>query len=215
MSSTSGAHVRSRTADAAARRRARVVRRRRLAALAGVVIVVAGLVVALSPTVHKAVNELELPLSHEDIIRQQAAAKKLDPALVAAVIYAESRFRDQTSSAGARGLMQITPDTAKFIEKISGGQTFTLNDLSDPQINISYGTYYLRYLIDRYGSEKLALAAYNAGDANIDRWIAQAHAAGRQLTVDAIPFAETRAYVGAVESAKKRYRHTYRRQLGL
>jgi soluble lytic murein transglycosylase len=211
VSSTTSAEVRSR---AAARRRAKITRRRRLLALAGVVLFVAGAVAVLSPTVHKAVNELELPLRHEDIIRQQAAAKQLDPAFIAAVIYAESRFRDQTSSAGARGLMQITPDTAKFIEKVSGGRTFKLSDLSDPQINISYGSYYLRYLIDRYGSEQLALAAYNAGGANLDRWIAQAHATGRQLTVDDIPFAETRAYVQAVEAAKKRYRHTYARQLG-
>jgi soluble lytic murein transglycosylase len=212
VSSTTSAEVRSR---AAARRRAEVTRRRRrLVAIAGVLLFVVGLVVVLSPTVHKAVNELELPLKHEDIIRQQAAEKHLDPAFIAAVIYAESRFRDQTSSAGARGLMQITPDTAKFIEKISGGQTFTLSDLSDPQINISYGSYYLRYLIDRYGSEQLALAAYNAGDANLDRWIAQAQAAGKRLTVDDIPFAETRAYVHAVESAKRRYRHTYARELG-
>jgi soluble lytic murein transglycosylase len=214
VSSTTGAHARSRSAAARARRQAVVARRRRLAAIGTAILVVVGLVVVFAPTVHHAVDELTLPLRHEDIIRQQAAAKRLDPALVAAVINTESRFRDRTSSAGARGLMQITPDTAQFIEKISGGRTFTLSDLADPQINISYGTYYLRYLIDRFGSERLALAAYNAGAGNVERWLEEARAKGRALQLDDIPFAETRAYVQSVESFKTRYRHTYAHQLG-
>jgi soluble lytic murein transglycosylase len=183
-------------------------------ALFAVALVTAGLVVVLSPTVHHAVDELALPLRHDDIIRQQAADKHLDPALIAAVIDTESHFRDQTSAAGARGLMQITPDTAKFIERISGGTTFTLADLSTPQLNIAYGSYYLRYLIDHYGgNEHLALAAYNGGATNVDRWIAQAQAAGHDLTLAEIPFAETRAYVRDVESAKSAYRHAYPREL--
>jgi soluble lytic murein transglycosylase len=212
VSSTTGADVRGRRA-AAARRRAVVSRRRRLMAILGVVLVTAGLVYLFAPTVHRAVDELALPLRHDDIIRQQAAHEHLDPALIAGVIFTESRFRDQTSSAGARGLMQITPDTAKFIEHISGGQTFTLSDLSTPQLNIDYGAYYLRYLINRFGSEQLALAAYNAGDANLARWIAAARAEGHELTVAEIPFAETRAYVKSVESAKHAYRKAYPRQL--
>ena len=120
---------------------------------------------------HDAVKEVVLPLRHEDIIRQQAREKHLDPALVAGVIYTESRFRDQTSRAGAKGLMQITPDTAKFIEHLSGGSTFELSDLSTPQVNIAYGAYYLRYLLDRYGdNEALALAAYNGGEGGIAGW---------------------------------------------
>ena len=120
-------------------------------------------------------REITLPLKHDDIIRQQASDKGLDPALIAAVIYEESRFRDQTSRAGARGLMQITPDTADFIANHSGGYRFKQSDLATPQINISYGSYYLRYLIDHYGgSETLAVAAYNAGLGNVDRWVAKA-----------------------------------------
>ena len=112
----------------------------------------------------EAVRELTLPLHHEDIIRQQAADKNVDAALIAAVIYEESRFRDQTSHAGARGLMQITPETADFIARRSGGVRFEQSDLATPQINIAYGAWYLRYLIDHYeGNETLAVAAYNAG----------------------------------------------------
>ena len=121
-----------------------------LVAALGVVVVIA---VRLGPS---AVREFTLPLKHEDIIRQQAADKKLDPALIAAVIYQESKFRDRTSSAGAKGLMQILPSTAEFIANKSGGTQFELRDLGTPQVNIAYGSWYLRYLIDHYnGNETL------------------------------------------------------------
>src|SRR3954465_8035781 len=106
-------------------------------------------VVGLGP-LNDAIREVTLPLRHDDIIRQQAAKKNLDAALIAAVIYEESKFRDQTSHAGARGLMQITPETARFIAHRSGGVRFSQADLATPQINIAYGAYYLRYLIDHY-----------------------------------------------------------------
>ena len=161
-------------------------------------------------------QEVTLPLRHDDIIRQQAADKHLDPSLIAAVIYTESRFRDQTSHAGAKGLMQLTPDTAKFVEHLSGGSTFQVSDLSTPQVNIAYGTYYLRYLLDRYGdNEALALAAYNGGEGNVDRWVDAARQQGKALSIDAIPFGETRAYVRAVQRAKGQYRDNYSRELGL
>ncbi len=103
------------------------------------------------------------------MIRQQAREKDVDAALIAAVIYSESKFSDRTSSAGARGLMQITPEAANEIERHSGGTTFKLNDLCDPEINIRYGTYLLRELLDRYdGDVVAALAAYNAGPGNVD-----------------------------------------------
>jgi soluble lytic murein transglycosylase len=168
------------------------------------------------PRLPDAVRELALPLRHEDIIRQQAAAKGLDPSLVAAVIYTESKFRDQTSHAGARGLMQITPATARYIAHLSGGTAFEQGDLSTPQINISYGVYYLRYLLHRYdGNKVLALAAYNGGEGNVDHWIAASGAPARVFQVSAIPFTETRDYVGRVLDAQRQYRDKYRRELGL
>jgi soluble lytic murein transglycosylase len=208
-------HTRTRTSRQAQARR-RAVRRRRIAALLGVAALVALGVVVVAPVFHQAVKEVVLPLRHEDIIRQQSHEKRLDPALVAAVIYTESRFRDQTSRAGAKGLMQLTPDTAKFVERLSGGSTFELSDLSTPQVNIAYGTYYLRYLLDRYGdNEALALAAYNGGEGNVDRWVDAARQKGQALSIDAIPFGETRAYVRAVQSVARQYRNSYRSELGL
>jgi soluble lytic murein transglycosylase len=163
----------------------------------------------------EALREITLPLRHEDIIRQQSREKDLDPSLIAAVIYQESKFRDQTSHAGARGLMQITPATAEFIAKRSGGTRFSQEDLATPQINISYGTYYLRYLLDRYdGDTELALAAYNAGETNVDKWVREA--GGRdEFDRGDIPFPETRHYVENVVDLRRDYRTKYSSELGL
>ena len=90
----------------------------------------------------------------------QAADKRIDPALIAAVINTESHFRDQTSHAGATGLMQLMPATADYIAHKSGGTRFERTDLATPQINIAYGTWYLRYLLTKYhGNVTLTLTA--------------------------------------------------------
>jgi soluble lytic murein transglycosylase len=183
--------------------------------LAGAIIF-GGFAVVARPYFHHAVQEIGLPLQHEDVIRQQAAQKGLDPSLIAAVIFAETHFVPRTSSAGAVGLMQITPDTANFIAQRSGGTRFQQSDLATPQINIAYGSYYLRYLLQRFnGNEMLAIAAYNGGETNVARWVATAAAAGKKLTVSSIPFSETRHYVQRVMSAQVRYRHKYPVELGL
>ena len=197
------------------RRRTRAVhRRRRLAVLLLVVLAATAVVMAtMSPFVDKAVQELALPLRHEDIIRQQAEDKGLDPSLIAGVIYVESRFRDQTSPAGAKGLMQILPETAEYIARLSGGTEFERGDLANPQINIAYGSYYLRYLMRKYGrNEALALAAYNAGEGRVDEWLGEGRAPDDPAE---IPFPETRNYVEQVLEVRERYRDEYAPELGL
>src|SRR4051812_7099470 len=197
--------------------RKRSIRRRRIGAVLGAAIVASLAIALVWPGFHHAVREIALPLRHEDIIRQQARDKDLDPALIAGVIYTESHFRDgQTSQAGAEGLMQITPATARMIARKSGGVAFTVEDLGTPQVNIAYGAWYLRYLLRRYaGNETFALAAYNGGEGNVDRWIDAAERRNQALTIAAIPFAETRAYIQRVEDAKAEYRRSYARELGL
>ena len=181
-----------------------------------VVVAVGLLAVVVGPSLDQAVRRLALPLGDTGVIREQAAAKHLDPALIAAVIYAETKFDPRTSPAGAEGLMQIEPATAEFLAKLSGGYRFTRSDLETPAINVAYGSYYLRYLLDHYdGYEMLAVAAYNAGLANVDRWVAHAGAEGRSLTVGEIPFEQTRAYVQRVLQAQREYRALYARQLGI
>jgi len=195
--------------------RAAVRRRRYIAAalvlaLLGVAVVMA---VRLGP---HAVKELTLPLKHEDIIRQQAADKGLDPALIAAVIYQETKFRDRTSSAGAKGLMQLMPGTAEFIAHKSGGTQFELRDLGTPQINIAYGSWYLRYLIGHYnGNQMLAVAAYNAGEDNVAKWVTRAGGPSNFNADSDIPFPETRAYVQGVLDKRDAYAHNYAKELGL
>ena len=126
----------------------------------------------LSPLFHHAVEEITLPLRHEDIIRQQAREKGLDPALIAGVIYAESRFvRGRTSAAGAEGLMQITPDTARYIAKRSGGTRSSSGTCTRRRSTSPTAPTCLRYLLDRYdGNVVAALAAYNAGPGKVDEW---------------------------------------------
>jgi soluble lytic murein transglycosylase len=189
----------------------RQVRRRRRFALGSAAVVVglaAGLLVA-SGAFDKAIKELTLPLRHEDIIREQSREKGVDASLIAAVIYSESKFVDQTSHAGARGLMQITPEAAEFIERQSGGTSFELEDLADPEINIRYGTFLLAELLERYdGDEAAALAGYNAGPGNADEW------GGADLSVEDIEFPETRAYVEEVLEKRHEYRAEYGKELG-
>jgi soluble lytic murein transglycosylase len=213
--SARSATTRSRPRSAKARRRFLV---RRVAWLLAAVVIIGGVIAAVvAPRVDKAVQEVVLPLRHEDIIRQQAADKGLDPALIAGVIYTESRFRDQTSHAGAKGLMQILPSTAHDIARKSGGTAFVQGDLANPQVNISYGSFYLRYLLQRYGgNEVLAIAAYNAGEGRVDQWIFDARHKGEAFDrARHIPFPETRHYVQQVLDVRTRYREEYGRELGL
>jgi soluble lytic murein transglycosylase len=136
-----------------------------------------------------------------------ASQERLDPALLAAVIEAESKFNANAhSDAGAVGLMQLTPTTAKGIAQATDGTRFRVSDLLNPDINIRYGAWYLRHLLDRYNqNERLALAAYNAGEENVDRW-QKAHVG--------IQFDETKDYVARVERLKGIYRRAYAKQLG-
>jgi soluble lytic murein transglycosylase len=200
------------SARAATRSRAR----RRLLALAAFAAVAAGAVALVAPMIDRAVKEVTLPLRHEDIIRQQARDKGLSPALVAAVIYAESKFSDATSPTGAKGLMQIQPETAKFIAQRSGGTGFQVADLGSPQINIQYGTWYLRYLLRQHsGNVVLAVASYNAGETNVAHWVERSRQADKAFRIKDIPFPETRSYVERVLEAERNYRREYRRELGL
>ena len=188
--------------------------KRRITALIVLVALIVGAVLIV-PLVRRAINHFTLPLAYASIIRQQAAAKHLDPALIAAVIYAETRFRPRTSPAGAEGLMQMEPETAQFLAHRSGATTFTVSDLGTPQVNIAYGSYYLRYLLNEYnGNKVLALAAYNGGETNVNRWLAQKRAQHQRFRISNIPIAQTQAYVKEVLNKQRAYRSKYAHELG-
>lgn len=155
------------------------------------------------------------PLEHAGAIRAGAARYDLDPALVAAVIYAESKFDERArSSQGAVGLMQILPETADQIADESGGVAFTTEDLEDPAINVRYGSYYLRQALDAYdGDVRAAVASYNAGMGAVGEWLAPAQEEGRGLRLSDISYPETRAYTKKVLEARRVYRETYGERL--
>ena len=174
---------------------------RRLAATTLLIVAVAASFVYLRSGEPTWFQRVRYPLKYEQIVRGHARNYQLDPALVAAVIYQESKFHaDAQSESGAIGLMQLQPETAKGIAIRTGGSRFQTSDLYVPEINVRYGSWYLRHLLDKYDDEKTALAAYNAGQRNVDEWRAEGKG---------IQFSETRDYVDKVEHLKGVYHDAY------
>jgi len=176
-----------------------------IVAAALVALTAAGLAVWRSEPVW--LDRLRYPLRYETILTTHARTYNLDPALLAALVYTESRFRaDARSSAGAVGLMQLLPETGEAIALRTGGDRFVVSDLLDPEINVRYGSWYLRELLRRYHDTRTALAAYHAGQGSVDRW--RARGVG-------IQFPETRAYVDDVLRLVPVYRRAYPAELSL
>lgn len=191
-----------------------MVRRRPASHRAGLVVPVAFaliVVVAIALVGPGWYERLYHPLRYQPLITAQARVNSLDPYFVAAVINVESRFReDAVSEAGAVGLMQIKPSTASSIARHLGiPGKMTTAALSVPDTNIRVGTRYLAYLMQRYDrDERLALAAYNAGLTNADRWAADARRQGRTFS-DSIAFPATARYVEDVIAQAGVYRRLY------
>ncbi len=191
-------------------------RRRRRRAVTLVLLALLGIAVGAAWfQVHQAMPSwyarLWYPLEYEEAIRAEAARYDLDPALVAAVINAESGFvPDSRSSQRAVGLMQVLPETARFVAEQPDRPSPPPDRLEDPDVNIAYGSRYLRYLIDRYGTVPLALAAYNGGETNLADWLEQARLRGETLRVPGdIPFSETRDFISRVLDSVPIYRRAY------
>ena len=179
---------------------------KRLLALGLVIAAAAGIGIWLVRSPPDVVQRQRYPLEYRAIVRGHARNYRLEPALLAAVIYTESKFQaDAKSTSGAIGLMQLLPSTADGIALHTGGTNFRRADLYNPEINVRYGAWYLRHLLDKYDDERDALAAYNAGQDNVDRWLASG---------SGIRFRETRAYVDHVEDVKETYREVWRSELG-
>ena len=172
---------------------------------AAAILVLAGMAAWVVETEPDVYLRARYPLEYENIVRTHARNHGLDPALVAAVVYVESRFDPNAeSAAGAIGLMQLLPDTAKGIAARTGGDRFVVADLRDPEINVRYGTWYIDHLRERYASLSLALAAYQAGQGNVDHWRAEGLG---------IVFPETRHYVDEVQRVRRVYADAYSKEL--
>jgi soluble lytic murein transglycosylase len=184
--------------------RRRIVVRRfvALAVLLGILVGVGGTTWSAQPVW---LERARYPLRFEALINAHARNYELDPALLAAVIYTESRFRpDARSSAGAVGLMQLLPTTAQGIATRTGGKGYVESDLLDPEINVRYGAWYLRSLVRRFGDVGTALAAYHAGPTQVETWRADG---------EGIAFPKTRAYVDGVLHMQEVYARAYAEEL--
>lgn len=152
------------------------------------------------------------PIAYRQLVEEHSAANGLDPMLVYAVIRTESGFRsDVTSSVGARGLMQLTEDTYKWARYRRGESQDDLdyNDLYDPETNIRYGTVVLRLLLEEFGDEPTALAAYHAGWGSVKGWLEDKDYSADGMSLDAIPFVDTGKYVPKVLATKRMYENLY------
>ncbi|MCL2674724.1 MAG: lytic transglycosylase domain-containing protein [Defluviitaleaceae bacterium] len=140
------------------------------------------------------------PIRHAEIIERHAQINNLDPAFIAAVIHAESKFRpDAVSRADARGLMQITPPTGEWLAEHLRLQGFTNEQLFDIETNIKLGSFYLRRLLDQHNQDvRVALAAYNAGTGRVRGWLQDPQFSQDGVTLSYIPFGETRTYIERV-----------------
>ncbi|SHK01908.1 soluble lytic murein transglycosylase [Desulforamulus aeronauticus DSM 10349] len=160
---------------------------------------------------HRAIAEMVYPLHHQEVIYHYSEVKNLDPLLVAAIIKTESNFQaNATSPKGARGLMQLMPETASWVAEQTGNGPLNTEALYNPETNIQLGTWYLADLLELFeGDVVLATAAYNAGRGNVKKWLDQQHWTGQRKTIDQIPFVETRQYIRRVLWNYKVYYYLY------
>lgn len=148
------------------------------------------------------------PLSYAAEIKEAAGLYGHDPALLASIIFVESRFNPQaTSPEGAKGLMQIMPATAIWAAKKLNWKTFSLTAIENPRENIILGSWYLNYLKSKFsGNITLALAAYNSGDSTVEKWLTRR---SNFNSLEEIPYPETKLYIKKVLALRKRYYKLY------
>ncbi len=152
------------------------------------------------------------PQGYSEIVTAEANADGLDPMLVYSVIRAESSFDpDAQSHAGALGLMQLTPDTLEWLQKLRpSDMTYTEKDLFTPRVNIRYGCHFLEFLLKKYGDRRTALCAYNAGIGTVNSWLKNSDYSENGRRLKKIPYPETQKYVTAVEQNIQNYNNLYR-----
>ncbi len=155
------------------------------------------------------------PLSYYEIIMTEAEKNDLDPALVYGVIRAESGFdSNAVSRANARGLMQMTPKTFEWVKTmIPDSEELTDEALFDPQVNIQFGCELLSLLISHYGNEATAICAYNAGMGNVTSWLENPEYSSDGVTLNVIPFGETKEYLKRVTDNRDMYSRLYSQEL--
>lgn len=178
---------------------------------AGKVLWLALILALVAAALFKPVLRLVYTIEYRDAIIAAAKQQGLDPLLVAAVVRVESRFdANARSRKGARGLMQVMPDTGAWVAEQLNWSEFHPDMLYDPERNLAIGTWYLRHLATLFDGNLVAvLAAYNAGQNRVQQWLAESRWDGREETIDDIPFRETRTYVRRVLGTLDAYAWLY------
>lgn len=172
-------------------------------------VLILGVLAAAAFFVYTHIVTMQYPLRYEYYISSSAAENNLDKFLVAAVIRTESNFIHDADSGKAKGLMQLTDETAKWVADKMGMKDFKPEDVNVPEINIKMGCWYLKYLIDMYKNTDTALAAYNGGMGNVSRWLKDERYSSDGKTLKYIPFEETREYVKRVNKYRGIYAERY------
>lgn len=153
----------------------------------------------------------EYPLAYTELIEKYSAEYGITPSLIYAVICVESHYDPAViSHAGAIGLMQLTPDTFEWAQRRAGvKEKQDAAALTDPETNIRFGTYTLALLYEQFEDENTVLAAYNAGQGNVRRWLADSRYSDDGVRLKDIPYDETATYVRRIEKAQRVYQNLY------
>jgi len=178
-----------------------------------VVLLVIALIIPVAIKIHTSILRFRYPVKYIDIIEKYADKYDIDPFLVLAVMKAESNFDpDAVSVKGAKGLMQIHPDTGEWIAKTFGLNGYKESDLFNPETNIKFSCWYLNKLNKEFNDPVLVLAAYNAGSGNVEKWLSEREHSSNQKKLDNIPFKETRDYIDRITRNYKMYKKIYKDQ---
>lgn len=168
------------------------------------------IMVALSGKAYTYFLKMLYPINYSEYVNEMCETYNVDRELVYAVIKNESNFNSSAiSHAGAMGVMQIMPDTFKWLQTHMVDEDMDESYLNDPKINIKYGTYLLSVLKKRYDEESSAICAYNAGIGTVDRWLSDPNISKDGKTLDYIPYKETNEYVKLVLKSKAMYKRLY------
>lgn len=161
---------------------------------------------------HRNIARKIYPAGYMDYIRTYSAMYQVDPYLVLSVIKAESNFNENAvSQKNAAGLMQVIEPTADWLAKRMGLTDFSYENIKDPKLNIQIGCYYISYLLDLYdGNTATALAAYNAGEGTVNKWLKNSEYSKDGKNLSFVPYPETRHYITKVTNNQKMYQTLYK-----
>ena len=153
------------------------------------------------------VEKLFYPLRYKTEILSKTEYYDLDKSLVFSLVKAESNFNSKAvSKKGAKGLMQITDKTAEYVASLLEATNY---DIFDVETNLNFGCFYLKYLIEKFNDEDLAVVAYNAGEGNVRLWLNTEKYSNDKKTLKDIPYSETKEYYNKIKNLRKKYKKLY------